>query len=106
MREAGTALTIRNFGGSDAGHGALVGKGRAGDVGRLAELGRGLGFEVEVVPAVEVALADHLTVRASSSIVRWLLLRGRVRDAGLVLGRPYELVGTVVKGDQVGRRLG
>lgn len=82
------------------------GKGRAGDIRTLTELGRGLGFEVETVAPVEVALGDHLIVRASSSIVRWLLLQGRVRDAALVLGRPYELSGTVVKGDQVGRQLG
>ena len=82
------------------------GKGRAGDVGTLAELGGVMGFQAEVLAPVEVGLSDHLTVRASSSIVRWLLAQGRVRDASMVLGRPYELAGTVVKGEQLGRKLG
>jgi riboflavin kinase/FMN adenylyltransferase len=82
------------------------GKGRAGDVTMLAELGAAMGFRAEVVPPVDVALSDHLVVRASSSIVRWLLGQGRVDDAARVLRRPYELSGTVVKGDQVGRQLG
>jgi riboflavin kinase/FMN adenylyltransferase len=82
------------------------GKGRAGDVRTLAELGGAMGFRTEVVGAVEVGLSDHLTVRASSSIVRWLLTQGRVRDVATVLGRPYELAGTVVKGEQLGRTIG
>jgi riboflavin kinase/FMN adenylyltransferase len=82
------------------------GKARAGDVKTLAALGPSMGFEAVLVPPVEVVLSDHLVVRASSSIVRWLLLHGRVADAARVLGRPYELAGTVVRGDQVGRQLG
>jgi riboflavin kinase/FMN adenylyltransferase len=82
------------------------GQGRAGDVQTLAALGRAHNFKVEVPKPIEVSLSDHLTVRASSSIIRWLLSQGRVRDAALVLTRPYELPGTVVKGDQVGRTLG
>jgi riboflavin kinase/FMN adenylyltransferase len=82
------------------------GKGRAGDVQTLATLGAKMGFRADVVPPVEVPLSDHLIVRASSSIIRWLLTQGRVADAARVLGRPYELSGTVVKGDQRGRDLG
>jgi riboflavin kinase / FMN adenylyltransferase len=82
------------------------GKGRAGNNGVLRELGREMGFQVDVVPPVEVALTDDLVVRASSSIVRWLIEQGRCADAGRVLGRPYELVGTVVQGDQRGRTIG
>ncbi len=82
------------------------GKGRAGDVRTLAALGGTMGFAADVVAPVEVGLSDHLTVRASSSMVRWLVTQGRVRDAAAVLGRPYELVGTVVKGEQLGRTLG
>ncbi len=82
------------------------GKRRAGDVRTLAELRGPMGFRTEVVPPVELGLSDHLKVRASSSIVRWLLAQGRVRDAAAVLGRPYELAGTVVKGEQLGRTIG
>ena len=82
------------------------GKGRAGSVRTLADLGARFGFTVEVVAPVEVALTDQTIVTASSSITRWLLDHGRVRDAMAVLGRPYALAGTVVRGDQRGRTIG
>lgn len=82
------------------------GHGRAGSVRTLEELGRELGFVVEVVPTVDVTLDDHTVVKASSTIVRWLVTQGRVRDAGLVLGRAYELGGMVVRGDRRGRTIG
>lgn len=82
------------------------GKGRSGDVSTLRTLGTMLAFGVEVVPPVEVVLNNHHLARASSSLVRWLLERGRVADAAIVLGRNYELSGTVVRGDQKGRTIG
>lgn len=82
------------------------GKGRAGTIATLQSLGPALGFGVEVVPPVEAALSDHLIVRASSSLVRWLVSQGRVRDASIVLGRPYEIRGLVTRGDQRGRTIG
>ncbi|MEL7471770.1 MAG: bifunctional riboflavin kinase/FMN adenylyltransferase [Planctomycetota bacterium] len=86
------------------------GKGRAGDVRTLAELGAARSpeqrFEVEVAPELRVALGDHHVVRASSSLVRALLADGRVLDAAMVLGRPYELDGVVVRGDRRGRTIG
>jgi riboflavin kinase/FMN adenylyltransferase len=45
-------------------------------------------------------------VPASSSIARWLIEHGRVRDAAAVLGRAYEMTGTVVAGDRLGRQIG
>jgi len=82
------------------------GKGRAGSIATLRSLGAALGFGVEVVPPVEATLGDHLVVRASSSVVRWLVSQGRVRDAAIVLGRPYEVQGRVARGDQRGRTIG
>lgn len=82
------------------------GKGREGTVEALARLGDGLGFEVEAVSAVDVVLTDHTVVKASSSLARWLVRHGRVRDAALVLGRPHELTGRVVAGDRRGRTIG
>lgn len=79
---------------------------RAGDVSTLERLGRDRGFSVEVVGPVEVDLCDQSVVTASSSRVRWLLERGRVADAGRVLGRAYEMAGEVAKGDQRGRTIG
>jgi riboflavin kinase/FMN adenylyltransferase len=82
------------------------GRGRAGDIATLRTIGRDMGFAVHVVDPVEVVLSDHTMVRASSTIVRWLLARGRVVDAARVLGRPYELDVLVVPGDRRGRTLG
>lgn len=82
------------------------GNARTGDVRLLADIGRVLGFSVRVVPGVSVALTDHAVVPARSTMVRWLLGHGRVRDAACVLGRPYELSGLVVRGDRRGRGIG
>lgn len=82
------------------------GKGRAGNVATLRELGPLLGFHVDVVDAVGVAISDHTIVRASSTMIRWLISRGRVLDAASLLGRCYELEGTVERGDQRGRTIG
>lgn len=82
------------------------GKGRAGDISTLRALGDSRGFAVETVPALATALSDHSVVTASSSIARWLVERGRARDAWTVLGRPHRLAGTVVQGDRRGRSLG
>lgn len=82
------------------------GKKRRGNNQMLAEYGEKLGFEVHVVEAVEVALGDQHVVKASSTLVRWLLEHGRVQDAARVLGRDYQLSGKVVRGDRRGRILG
>lgn len=79
---------------------------RAGSVATLRELEGQFGHRTIIVPPVEVALADQSIVRVSSSLIRWLLERGRVRDAALLLGRPFELRGKVVQGDQRGRTIG
>ena len=82
------------------------GKGRAGDIDALAQLAGDAGVQVEVLGGVEAALSDQTLVPVSSSRVRWLIERGRVDDAARLLGRPYEVAGGVVRGDQRGRDLG
>lgn len=82
------------------------GQGRAGDVRTLAALGDELGFAVSIVEPVSVDLTDQTVVTASSTLTRWLIAHGRVADAARILGRPYELEGTVVRGDQRGRQIG
>jgi riboflavin kinase / FMN adenylyltransferase len=69
------------------------GKGRRGDVALL----RRLGFEVRPVALVE---------GVSSSRVRELLRTGDVAAAASLLGRPPEVEGVVVAGDQRGGTLG
>lgn len=82
------------------------GKGRAGSPAVLRDLAMRRGIGVEIVGQVEVELCDQTVVRASSTLVRWLVAHGRVTDARRVLGRPYELTGTVRRGDQRGRTIG
>jgi riboflavin kinase / FMN adenylyltransferase len=77
------------------------GKGRSGDVAQLAELGRSLGFDAEVVPAVT---QDGEIV--SSTRIRSFLQAGRPRDAARLLTRPFAIEGPVERGAQLGRTLG
>jgi riboflavin kinase/FMN adenylyltransferase len=78
------------------------GKDREGDGELLAALGRQFGFAVDVIPA-QVLEADVV----SSTRVRQLLVEsGDVRQAAGLLGRPYRLTGTVVRGDGRGRHMG
>ncbi|MEM1071298.1 MAG: bifunctional riboflavin kinase/FMN adenylyltransferase [Planctomycetota bacterium] len=82
------------------------GRKRSGDTGVLAALGGGYGFAVEVLPPVRAGLDDRIGVPVSSTLIRWLLASGRVRDAARLLGRPYDVVGQVVEGDRLGRTIG
>ncbi|MEO1039314.1 MAG: bifunctional riboflavin kinase/FAD synthetase [Pseudomonadota bacterium] len=77
------------------------GKGRAGDVGQLAELGERFGFTVRA--ADELALDGG---RVSSTGVREALMTGEPERASALLGRPFAIEGVVSKGDQRGRHLG
>ncbi|MGF1540003.1 MAG: bifunctional riboflavin kinase/FAD synthetase [Pleurocapsa sp.] len=45
-------------------------------------------------------------VRISSSLIRQALLDGQVERANFMLGRPYQLIGKVVAGQQLGRTIG
>jgi len=82
------------------------GKGRAGSIDTLRHLESKHGYRTIIVNEVEAPLADHSLVRVGSTMIRWLLERGRVSDAASLLGRPYEMIARVVKGDQRGRELG
>lgn len=83
------------------GYNIRIGHERQGTPERLTALGNELGFEVQLVPAVEV---DGEV--ASSTRIRHLLDAGEVDAAARVLGRRYTLRGTVVRGDGRGRGLG
>jgi riboflavin kinase/FMN adenylyltransferase len=74
---------------------------REGTVAKLKELGKQLGFEVIVVSSV-----TSEGIRVSSSEIRQLLLQGDVERANELLGKPYRIVGDVVKGAGRGRKLG
>lgn len=88
------------------GRGFRFGHNRAGGVETLALHGDELGYRTSVVAPVEIAMEDHSLVTVSSSLIRWLLGRGRVVDAARCLGRAYTLSGEVVAGEKRGRVLG
>jgi riboflavin kinase/FMN adenylyltransferase len=76
-----------------AGDGFCFGRGRSGDLALLETLG----YEVRRVPLVD---------NVSSSHIRKLLGVGDVVQAARLLGRPAEVDGSVVLGDQRGGTLG
>jgi riboflavin kinase / FMN adenylyltransferase len=76
--------------------------GRDGEpVAELAAKGCALGFEVDVV--LPVLLGG---LRVSSSGIREALSRADFATARSWLGRPYSMMGRVVEGNRLGRRLG
>jgi riboflavin kinase/FMN adenylyltransferase len=77
------------------------GRGRKGNPRLLGEIGGQIGLGVTIVPPVTV---DGLT--CSSTKVREFVLEGRVEGASLLLGRPFEIIGPVVRGAGRGRQLG
>jgi len=77
------------------------GRGRSGDAETLSEIGRELGFEVDVVPPVLLE-GDPI----SSTRIRRAILEGDLESARRGLGRPYGFRGTVVQGEGRGRKLG
>lgn len=82
------------------------GKRRGGDMAMLAAMGESRGFAVRALGRVEVKLSDQSVAPVSSSLIRWLVGRGRVEDAGACLGRDWELTSTVVQGERRGRTIG
>jgi riboflavin kinase/FMN adenylyltransferase len=79
-----------------------MGRDREGDVPRLREFGRELGYDIHVVQPVVTISGDVI----SSSLIRTLLSEGRVEEAAGMLGRNVSLSGEVVVGAGRGRRLG
>jgi riboflavin kinase/FMN adenylyltransferase len=82
------------------------GKGRGGTIDRLREWCGQSDVQLHMIEPVEMPLLDLKITPVSSSLVRWLVIAGRVRDAAICLGRPYALEGVVVKGFQRGRTIG
>jgi len=83
------------------GHDHGFGRGRAGDIHMLRDLGHRHDFAVEVVDAVAVE-----AVPVSSSAIRRAVSYGDLDDAARMLGRRYSFSGRVVRGNERGRLLG
>ena len=80
----------------------FFGQGRSGTIQTLRGAGEEHGFTVQVVEPVVADLSEGAS-RISSTLIRGLILEGRVVDAAECLGRPFELIGPVIGGEGVGR---
>lgn len=79
----------------------VFGHRRGGNVELLKKLGGELDFQVHGLSAV--ALDGHAV---SSTRIREAIRAGNLDDASQMLGRPYAICGKVVRGDELGRKLG
>jgi len=77
---------------------------RQGNVSTLREMGRDLGFRVD--PVKLIPRSDGVMEPVSSTAIRRALAGGQVETAAQLLGRPFEIRGEVVHGDQRGRTIG
>ena len=76
------------------------GKGREGNIELLKELGNHFNYRVHVVGPVKIG-----ETLVSSTSIRNLVMEGRLDEARILLGRHYEVAGTVIKGKNRGARL-
>jgi len=83
------------------GHQWSFGRNRAGNLEMLRRIGDASGFDEVGVPAVEI---DGRIV--SSTLIRGAVQAGDFETARRFLGREYTILGTVVEGDHLGRKLG
>jgi riboflavin kinase / FMN adenylyltransferase len=97
----GLARDFRQIKSICVGDGFMFGAGRSGNVALLRTLGGELGFTLHALRDVEL---DGLSV--SSTRVRDAVRAGDFALAGRMLNRPYSLRGTVIQGEQLGRKLG
>lgn len=77
------------------------GKDRTGDVTKLHEFASRYGFAVQTIPPVTLKGSV-----VSSSLIRSLLRSGDIEKANTLIGRPYEIEGTVIRGKSRGKGLG
>ncbi len=78
-----------------------LGKDRAGNVEKLAELGRAFGYQVTALPRI----GDE-DESISSTEIREAVLAGDVSLAARLLGRYFHVEGVVVHGAHFGRQIG
>jgi riboflavin kinase/FMN adenylyltransferase len=83
------------------GYDYVFGKGKGGNAKFLEAYGKKLGFQVEEISAVKT---DGII--SSSTNIRLSILVGNVKLASEMLGRPYGVTGTVVKGYRRGTDIG
>jgi riboflavin kinase/FMN adenylyltransferase len=77
------------------------GRGKRGNLDLLRVLGPSSGFAAEGVGEV---FFDEAPI--SSTRIREAILRGDIRSADAMLGRPHALDGMIARGDRMGRKIG
>jgi len=77
------------------------GREREGSMRMLTEMGPRLGFSVTIIPEVTMEDGD-----VNSTRIRQLLAEGDAERAERMLGRPFTIRGSVVRGDERGRTIG
>jgi riboflavin kinase / FMN adenylyltransferase len=83
------------------GHDSRFGRDRAGDLEFLTRLGKDVGLQVRHSEA-EIFKGRPV----SSSLIRDAIFAGNLEDATFLLGRPPSVIGTVVRGERRGTKLG
>ncbi len=82
------------------------GRGRRGTPELLSRNAAEFNCTVHIVDPVSVELNPGQSVLVSSSLIRRLILEGKVSEAAKCLGRNYALFGKVISGEGRGRTLG
>lgn len=84
------------------GHEWSFGKGRRGNLALLKELGEQLNFNVVGIPAVTLPNGELV----SSTAIRHAIEAGDLGKGAEMLGRGYTILGTVVRGENLGKKIG
>lgn len=94
---------VKNFGPKKIviGYNHKFGKNRSGDIHLLNETAEKFHFSVEEISEEE--LSD---ISISSTQIRTYLKDGSIQQAHKLLGHPFHISGTVIKGKQIGRSIG
>src|SRR5690606_9532080 len=77
------------------------GKDRLGTIKDLLHFAGIFDYVVEQIPEQDIE-----DVAVSSTRVRESLIKGDIETANKYLGYPFELTGTIIRGDQIGREIG
>ena len=83
------------------GHEWSFGKNRRGNLDLLKRLGANLNFDVVGIPPVKINGAV-----VSSTAIREAIEKGDLTKAAEMLGREYTILGTVTRGDNLGKKIG
>ena len=78
-----------------------MGKNREAGVERLSDLGKEIGFTLEIIE-----LQEQSDMEIRSTVIRNMISTGNMREASTMLGRLYSLRGLVITGMKRGRLLG